>query len=89
MKSSEEKEWQTTPTDLAGWAMRATEMLRQRDSLRETARVERAWAEDYKAQRDELKARMEKVRGVLDFWDGDEIPSIQRRALLAALGDKE
>lgn len=27
-----EKEWRTVPTDLAGWAMRATQMKRERDA---------------------------------------------------------
>lgn len=30
---NEKKEWETQPADLATWAMRATEMLRQRDKL--------------------------------------------------------
>ena len=37
--SPEEEEWRDVPTDLAGWSVRAVEMLRERDRLLADLRI--------------------------------------------------
>lgn len=34
-----EREWRTVPTDLAGWAMRAMQMKKERDALRKAVNL--------------------------------------------------